>query len=119
MNKDNLNRSKVFFAQGEREINNARNKLDDNNDGKVRTLARRAAGFYIDGFLELNPKSNYGHSFINHLKAIQNDDDIPINIREAANKLTSKVGVEDLSGTDSIQYAQIIIDYCKINSKFD
>ncbi len=119
MNKDNINRAKIFFAQGEREINNAKSKLNDNNDGKVRTLARRAAGFYIDGLLALKPRNNYGNSFINHLKALRNDLDVPENIREAANKLTTKVGVDDLSGHDSIIFAEIIIDYCKLNVKFD
>jgi HEPN domain-containing protein len=119
MNKDKLNRAKIFFAQGEREIANAKNKLNDSNDGKVRTLARRAAGFYIDGLLEIKPRDHYGSSFINHLKALQNDHEVPINVREAANKLTNKVGVDDLTGVDSIMFAEIIIDYCKQNTNFD
>lgn len=119
MNKENINKAKILFAQGDREIQRAKELLNDNNDGKVRTLARRAAGFYIDGLLVIEPRIHYGNSFINHLKAIQNDDSIPTNIITAANKLTSKTGVKDLTGVDSIMYAELIIDYCKQNSNIN
>ena len=84
MNKELKNKAIVLFAQGEKELQNAHKHLGKSIDGKVRAIVRRAAGYFIDGLLTLNPKDNYGSSFINHLKALQYDDTVPENIRKSA-----------------------------------
>ncbi len=113
MNNELRNKAIVLFAQGEKELQNAHRHLGKSIDGKVRAIVRRAAGYFIDGLLTLNPKENYGSSFINHLKALQFDSSVPDSVRKSSAILTMKVSDEDLSGSDAIRHGEIIINYCK------
>ncbi|MCB9260274.1 MAG: hypothetical protein H6612_13085 [Ignavibacteriales bacterium] len=112
MNKDILNKTNILFAQGEKEFLKAKQNINKFYDGKIRTLARRACGFYLDGFLTFSNKDNYGKSFINHLKAIVNDDSVPNSVRDAANNLSIKVNNDELSGNAALNYSETIINFC-------
>jgi hypothetical protein len=112
MNNEIVNKTTILFAQGEKEFLNAKKNINNFYDGKIRTIARRAAGFYLEGYLNFTNRLNYGKSFINHLKAIEKDEAIPLIIREAANNLIAKVGKNELSGIESLQFSEKIINYC-------
>ena len=113
MNNEILNRVKIKFAQGDKELENAKDNLNYFYDGKIRAIARRAAGFYLEGFAIYFNKERYGNSFINHLRGLQNDNTIPLKIKLSSKELTQKMTNDYLSGIDAISHAETIINYCK------
>lgn len=113
MNKEILNKVKVNFAQGEREFQNAKQNLNVYYDGKIRTIARRAVGFYVDGYVNFTNKEHYGNSFMNHLRGLENDKTIPTEINNSASALTMKMKNEELTGKEAIKHAEILISFCK------
>ena len=113
MNKEILNKVKVNFAQGEREFQNAKQNLNVYYDGKIRTIARRAVGFYVDGYVIFTNKKHYGNSFMNHLRGLENDKTIPTEINNSASALTMKMKNEELTGKEAIKHAEILISFCK------
>lgn len=113
MNREILNRVKLHFEQGQRELESAKHNINIFYEGKIRTLARRSAGFYLEGYVNFTNKIYYGNSFMNHLKGLQNDNTIPIEIKNSANALTMKMKNEDLSGPAAIENAEIIINFCR------
>lgn len=124
MNKEILNIVKISFANGNKELQNAIENLDKFYDGKIRAIARRAAGFYIGGFVKLTGKEHYGSSFMNHLRGLSNDDEVPNNVRNSANLLIMKITSEELSGQKAISQSKIIKKYCvdefnKVNKKYE
>jgi len=110
---DKINKMKVMFAQGERELASVEPHLSEGNHGKVRTICRRAAGFYLGGLLEVFPKKNYGMSFMNNLRGLQNDADVPDSVRQNAEKLITHTNNFQLNGKEAVECAIIIIEYCK------
>lgn len=113
MNKEVYNIVKINFANGCKEFQNAETNLNIFYDGKIRAIARRAAGFYIQGFLAFSEKEDYGSSFMNHLRGLSNDIEIPVGIRNAADLLIMKMTNEELTGQKAINQAEIIIQFCK------
>ena len=113
MTTENINKMKILFAQGEKEMESAMRTLTEGNEGKVRTLCRRAAGFYLQGLLEVFPKSNYGNSFMNNLRALENDSENSESVRFSAGKLIVHTNKLQINGKEAVEYASIIIDYCK------
>lgn len=83
------------------------------NIGKARVCARRGCGFAIDHWLKYHPEKNWGESAISWLTQLQQDQTIPVNIREAAERLTIKVdqnfetGIEE----DPLEDGETIIEY--------
>ncbi len=110
---DKTNKMKVMFAQGERELSSVQPHLAEGNHGKVRTICRRAAGFYLGGLLEIIPKANYGNSFMNNLRGLQRDTEVPEQIRLSAEKLVVHTNSEQISGEEAVKCAEMIINYCK------
>ncbi len=113
MNNDLLNRVKVHFAQGDKELSYAKNNLNKLYEGKIRASSRRAAGFYLDGLGCFSNLYNYGNSFMNHLRALESGDTIPQNVRLASRALITKITNENLSGQDAIENAETIINFCR------
>jgi uncharacterized protein (UPF0147 family) len=113
MTNEKLNKAKVSFAQGEKELLNAKANLNQFYDGKIRAIARRASGFYIDGFITLTDREHYGKSFMNHLRGLSKDTSIPKKINNSANELILQIKNEELSGTKAIWHADVIINFCK------
>ena len=112
MNKELFNIIKISFANGDKELQNAIDNINKFYDGKIRAIARRAAGFYIDGFVKLTNKDKYGSSFMNHLRGLSNDDEVPKEIRNSANLLIMKITSEELNGQQAISQVDIIKKYC-------
>ena len=112
MNKELFNIIKISFANGDKELQNAKDNINKFYDGKIRAIARRAAGFYIGGFVKLTNKDHYGSSFMNHLRGLSNDNEVPKEIRNSANLLIMKITSEELSGQQSISQVEIIKKYC-------
>lgn len=119
MSNSNMNKQILSFAQGKTEMERAIKFQGNSIDGKVRVCARRAVGFYLEGLLSAQPKPNYGKSFINHIKGLQIDKNVPTKIKSAAERLTLKSGIEDISASEAISNAQVIIEYCitEVNNK--
>ncbi len=111
MNNQNINKTKVLFAQGENELARAKSFAAGNDDGKARTSARRAAGFYLEGLLLLNQKDFYGKSFMSFLRGLTVDNDVPVQVKNSAGILVNKPN--GLNGEAAISHAEIIIEYCK------
>ena len=109
----NLNKVKVLFAQGDHELEKAKDALKTLNEGKVRTACRRAIGFYIDGLLELEPNDKYGSHFMAHLKGLAYDVNLSPSVRLAAMDLLEKTSAKKISGEKAIENCNIIIQYCK------
>jgi uncharacterized protein (UPF0147 family) len=112
MNKELYNIIKISFANGDKELQNAKENINKYYDGKIRAIARRAAGFYIDGFVKLTNKDHYGSSFMNHLRGMNNDHKVPREIRKSANLLIMKMTNDELTGQQAINQAEIIKKYC-------
>jgi len=113
MTTNKLNKVRVLMAQGENELSRVKESLGIGFHGKVRTICRRAAGFYIGSILELFPKENYGKSFMTNLRGLQKDTEVPFEIRTCAEKLirhTTKIQIKE---TEAIECAEMIIAYCK------
>lgn len=83
------------------------------NIGRARVCARRGCGMAIDYWLTYHPQKNWGASAISLLTNLQEDHTIPVEIRNAAERLTKKVdqnfetGVEE----DPLKDGEIIIEY--------
>ena len=83
------------------------------NFGKARVCARRGCFFAISHWLEYNPNKNWGDSAISMLTHLQEEESIPKNIREAAERLTTKVDQNFETGIDNdpLRDAETIIEY--------
>ncbi len=103
------------FIKSEKELENAHEAFAIGNHGKARVCARRAIGyvteFYLEQHEELLPL--YGKSFMNNLRGIINDKNIPSEIRELAQKLIARPEFDEITGNEAIEYAEKIIEYFK------
>lgn len=113
MNNEILNKIKLLIANGNFELEKANDSIKIGFDGKARTCARRAAGFFIQAFLTLNEKENYGKSFMNNLKSLKDDSSMPTSIRNSASLLSEHISDFELSGEKAILEANNIIDFIK------
>jgi hypothetical protein len=73
------------------ELTRAKKALEEGNSGMARVCARRACGISISFRLQNDPHSGYGESAMNQLKSIQNDDSVPVKIKDAARGLLTNV----------------------------
>ncbi len=83
------------------------------NDGMVRVCARRAAGAAISFWLESHLKQGWGADAMNQLRAIQLEESMPEDIREAARHLTTKI-TEQFTSTfsqDPLEDSKTIIEH--------
>lgn len=83
------------------------------NLGKARVCARRGCFFAISLWLEFNPKKDWGDSAMSMLTHLQEDESIPKNIKDAAERLTKKVDQNFETGTeiDPLRDGETIIEY--------
>jgi hypothetical protein len=61
------------------------------NIGKARVCARRGCSLAIDFWLNNNPIKDWGQSAISKLSNLQEDQSVPIRIKDAAKRLTTNV----------------------------
>jgi hypothetical protein len=101
------------LEQIEKEFATAKHAQEIGNDGMVRVCARRAAGVAIGYWLERNPRASWGMDAMNRLKNLQRDAMIPIDVRDAAARLTTKITEQFTSPfpTDPIHDSKIIINH--------
>ncbi len=99
------------MANARKELANAEKASNEGNHGKARTCARRAVGFVVGVWLEENPDSRYGKSFMNHLRGIVADEAIPPEIKEAAQELIKRPHFDEILGDEAMESANTIIDY--------
>ena len=95
------------------ELTRAKKALEEGNIGMARVCVRRACGISISFWLEDNPRQGYGESAMNQLKSIQSDDTVPMEVKDAAERLTMHVtNQSDLTFSDDpIAVAKIITNY--------
>ena len=80
-----------YFEQIEKEFAAAREALQSGNDGKARVCSRRAAGHAIRWFLERHSEKKWGADAMNQLSHLRDDASFPVNVRDAATRLTTKI----------------------------
>ena len=92
------------------ELSRAKQAVNEGNIGMARVCARRACGNAISFWLQNNPDHSYGESVMNQLRSIQSDDRIPKEVKNAAERLTTKVADQTTSplSDDPITDAEII-----------
>ena len=99
------------LAQIERELARADTAQREGNDGMVRVCARRAVGLAAEAWLERFPGKNRRGDALNHLRRISAEESFPQDIRQAAERLMTKVTQRDSApfSTDPIADARSVI----------
>jgi hypothetical protein len=102
-----------YFEQIEKEFATAREALKAGNDGKARVCTRRAAGQAITWFLASHPRQGWGRDAMNQLLQLKDDASFPLEIRDAAVRLTTKISVRFTYPftTNPIDDARLIINH--------
>ena len=100
-----------YLEQIQKELAVARAALQTGNDGKARVCSRRAAGQAITWLLSVFPHDDWGSDAMRQLMHLRDDSSFPIEVREAAVRLTTKISQKfDYPFTnDPIEDAQVII----------
>jgi len=95
------------------ELSRARQAVEEGNVGMARVCARRACGNAISFWLQNNTRHSYGDSAMNQLRGIQSDDTVPKGVKDAAERLTTKVAEQSTSpfSDDPITDAKIITNH--------
>jgi hypothetical protein len=71
------------------ELKRAETLYQEHNAAGGLAGARRAAGMALNGALIVEPNEGYGRSYVDHLRALEQDDAAPAAVREAAHVLLS------------------------------
>jgi len=100
------------LAQIRKELATADQAKKAGNEGMVRVCARRAAGVAITFWLEFNPRQGWGVDAMNQLRSLALDDSFPLPVREAAERLNTKVTEQFTSPftIDPVQDSRTIIE---------
>jgi HEPN domain-containing protein len=95
----------------ERELAMAEAALRDANEGKARVCARRAVGLAMQASLERCPRPGWRGDAMNQLRQIQQEKSFPLPIRQAAERLSTKITQRDTAPFTSnpIADARVII----------
>jgi hypothetical protein len=83
------------------------------NDGMMRVCARRAAGIAVSYWLESHHRPNWGPDVMTQLRSVQLDTSIPQPVRDASQRLTTKITEQFTSpfSTNPIEDSKIIINH--------
>ncbi len=96
----------------ELELARARDAERTGNQGRVRTSARRAAGFAIKELARYYPDKQYGKDFMTLLRSFALDASIPQQVRKAADRLQARLSPEFESvSTHPVEDAEIIVQF--------
>jgi hypothetical protein len=103
----------IMYKAAHAEIQAGEIAKQTGNFGKARVCARRGCFFAISYWLDFNPHKDWGDSAMIILTKLQKDDSIPVNIRDAAQRLTKKVDKNYETGIDidPLKDGEIIIEY--------
>ena len=101
------------ILQIEKEFTAASQAQAAGNDGMVRVCARRAAGVAIDLWLQSHSRLGWGINAMHQLRSLRLDERMPRDIRDAAERLTTKVTAAFTSSfpTNPIDDSKIIINH--------
>lgn len=92
------------------EMKIAREALSNGKIGRSRTAARRAIGMAMQQTLGIGPQGGYAKTFIDGLKRLADDAEMPEAIRSAAMRLITRVDREYNSpAINPVADAEIII----------
>jgi len=92
------------------EMKIARQALANGQIGRSRTAARRAIGMALQQTLGIGPTGGYAKTFIDGLKRLANDPEMPESVRAAAIRLTTRVDREYSSpAINPVADAELII----------
>ncbi len=99
--------------QIEQELAKAAAGLRDGNDGLARVCARRAVGLGAQNWAERSGSRTWPGDAMKQLRKIQEEEAFPLEVREAAQRLLTKVTQRDqtLVSTDPIADAQLILSH--------
>ena len=97
----------------EQELAAGETAMKEANDGKARVCARRAVALATEAWLARFPVAPWRGDTMEHLRRIQQDALFPLPIRQAAERLSTKVTRRQSAPftTDPIGDARIIIEY--------
>jgi len=93
----------------------------DANEGKARVCARRAVARATEAWLECFPVRPWSGDAMAYLRQIQQDPSFPLAIRQAAERLSTKVTQRKIEPftTDPISDARLIIAHLGSTSSHD
>src|SRR5688500_15804341 len=94
----------------EHEVDAGEAAWKDGNQGKARVCARRAVARATEAWSESLPARRWSGDAMEHLRHIQQDRSFPLTIRQAAERLTTKVTQRQAAPftTDPISDARLI-----------
>ena len=101
------------LSQIEKELATANHAQNIGNAGMVRVCARRAVGVAISFWLQLHPKEGWGNDVMHKLRSLQIDQTMPQDVRDAAERLITKI-TEQFSSpftTNPTDDANIIVNH--------
>ncbi|MEO8231515.1 MAG: UPF0147 family protein [Ignavibacteriota bacterium] len=103
----------VVYSLAKTELQIGEHAKEISNIGQARVCVRRACGMAIEHWLQFRPNKNYGANAITMLSKLQDDQTIPKNIRDAAERLTKKVDSNFETGftEDPLKDGETIIEY--------
>ena len=83
------------------------------NAGRARVCARRAAGWAIQAWYQRQEGMGWAGDALNQLQRLQSDAAVPPPVRQAAERLSTKVGVDHRLpfDDDALEDARKIIEY--------
>jgi len=101
------------LEQIEKELAMAEAALREANEGKARVCARRAVALAVEASLERFPRPSWRGDAMNQLRQIQQEESFPLPIRQAAERLGTKITQRDTAPFTSnpIADAKLIIAY--------
>lgn len=85
----------------------------EGNEGMVRVCARRAAGLALGYWLERHPQENWSPDAMGRLRRLQNEGSVPLDVRAAAGRLSSRVTADFASPhpNDPVEDARVIVNH--------
>lgn len=103
----------IAQQQIQKEFATANHAQSIGNEGMVRVCARRAAGVAVAFWLQSNPRTGWGVDAMNQLRSLALDEMTPHEVRDAAQRLTTRITEQFTSAflTNPIDDANIIINY--------
>lgn len=102
----------------EQELTAAEAAWKEANEGKARVCARRAVALATEGWLARLPVRRWCGDAMEHLRQIQQEVSFPLPIRQAAERLSTKVSQRHAAPftTDPISDARLIIAHFSANT---
>jgi len=108
-----MSTAEQYIETIKKELAAARTAAREGNDGKARVCSRRAAGTAIEWYVAVYPGAVKGTDALNRLKNLAEDPTFPKDVREAAQKLLTRITdrFQYPFSTDPVADAALITDY--------